>query len=64
MYERRGGWLYFKKYLTGRKKVRTTGYIGTVDYLYTLLVQFVVALVPNGIRGWIFKNVLHNSNNY
>lgn len=59
MFERRGGWAYFKKYRTGRKKVRQTGYIGFLDYYYTLLVQLVVALIPNRIRGWVFKKCLH-----
>lgn len=59
MYERRGGWAYFKKYKQGRKKVRETGYIGFFDYYYTLAVQLVVALIPNKLRGWIFKKLLH-----
>lgn len=60
MFERRGGWAYFKKYKEGRKKVRQTGYIGFVDYYYTLLVQLVVALIPNKVRGWVFKKLLHH----
>ena len=59
MFERRGGLAYFKKYRQGRKKVKETGYIGLWDYYYTLAVQLVVALLPNGLRGWIFKKLLH-----
>ena len=59
LFERRGGYSYFKKYKTGRKKVRQTGYIGFWDYKYTLLVQFIVALMPNKLRGWVFKKLLH-----
>lgn len=59
MFERRGGFAYFKKYLQGRKKVRETGYIGWFDYYYTLAVQFVVAMIPNKLRGWVFKTLLH-----
>ena len=59
MYERRGGISYFLKYKEGRKKVRETGYINSIDYYYTLAVQFIVALVPQNIRGWIFKKLLH-----
>lgn len=59
MFERRGGWAYFKKYKQGRKKVRETGYIGFWDYYYTLFVQLVVALIPNKLRGFIFKKLLH-----
>ena len=60
MFERRGGFDYFKKYKQGRKRVRETGYIGFFDYYYTLAVQLVVALIPNKLRGWIFKKLLHN----
>lgn len=59
MYERRGGYTYYKKYKMGRKKVRETGYIGLFDYYYTLLVQLVVALIPNKVRGVVFKKMLH-----
>lgn len=59
LFERRGGLAYFKKYRQGRKKVKETGYIGLWDYYYTLAVQLVVALLPNGLRGWIFKKLLH-----
>ncbi len=59
MFERRGGWEYFKKYKEGRKQVRKTGYIGFWDYHSTLFVQFVVALMPNKLRSWVFKKFLH-----
>ena len=59
MFERRGGFAYFKKYRQGRKRVRETGYIGFFDYYYTLLVQLVIALMPNKLRGLVFKNLLH-----
>lgn len=59
MFERRGGWKYYKKYKKGRKMVYQTGYISWWDYHYTLLVQFIVALMPNKLRGWVFKKILH-----
>jgi hypothetical protein len=59
MFARRGGLAYFKKYREGRKKVYATGYIGLWDYWYTLAVQLAVALMPNGLRGWVFKKLLH-----
>ena len=59
LYKRRGGWAYFKQYKQARKRIYDTGYISRWDYLYTLLVQFVVALMPNRVRGWVFKRVLH-----
>ena len=59
MFERRGGWAYYKKYKSGRKKILDTGYISEWDYFFTITIQFVVALVPGKLRGFIFKKVLH-----
>lgn len=59
MFDRRGGWSYFKKYRTGRKMVYATGYISWLDYVSTIIIQFIVALVPGRLRGWIFKKMLH-----
>ncbi len=60
MYKRRGGWSYYKKYKSGRKMVYQTGYISWWDYTYTLLVQFIVALIPNKLRAFIFKRFLRS----
>ena len=51
MYERRGGWAYFKKYKQARKRIYETGYISWWDYMVTLAAQFVVSLLPNRLRG-------------
>lgn len=59
MYERRGGWTYYKKYKQARKRIYETGYISWWDYEYTLMVQLVVALMPNKLRGFVFKRLLH-----
>lgn len=59
MFERRGGWSYYKKYKQGRKKVYKTGYISWWDYRWTLIVQFIVALIPNKLRAFVFKKILH-----
>lgn len=60
MFQRRGGIKYFKKYKIGRKKVFKTGFISRWDYIYTLVIQLVVSLMPNKIRGWLFTRLLHN----
>ena len=59
MYERRGGWSYFKKYREGRRKVRATGYISSYDYWKTIIIQFIVAMMPGKLRGFVFKKMLH-----
>lgn len=58
MYERRGGFSYFKKYKAGRKKILDTGFISYWDYLETLIVQFGVAIIPNKMRGFIYNKLL------
>lgn len=60
MYKRRGGWSYFLKYKNGRKKVYDTGYISSIDYLYSLFAQLIVAILPNNFRKYVFKNVLRS----
>ena len=59
MYERRGGLSYFRKYKEGRKRILKTKYISLVDYYVSIIVQFIVALLPNKLRGWLFRKVLH-----
>ncbi len=58
MYERRGGFAYYKKYKDGRKQVYKTGYISWWDYKVTLIIQFVVALMPKRLRKWVFEKLL------
>lgn len=59
MYERRGGYAYYKKYKAARKQIRGTGYISWFDYISSLFAQFVVAMMPNKLRGFVFKKILH-----
>lgn len=59
MFQRRGGFAYFKKYAQGRKMVYETGYISRWEHYETLAIQLVVALIPNRLRGWVFKTLLH-----
>ena len=58
MFERRGGWPYFLKYRKARKKILQTGFISNWDYALTIMVQFVVALIPNNMRRFIFIRLL------
>ncbi len=58
MIERRGGWAYFKKYKSARKKIFETGYISRGDYIWTICVQLVVALIPKKLRKFVFINLL------
>lgn len=58
MIARRGGFAYFKKYKKSRKKIYKTGFISYWDYFYTIIVQFIVALVPGKLRMIIFLKAL------
>lgn len=58
MIRRRGGLQYYLKYRSGRKKIYQTGYISKWDYLKSVGVQFIVALVPEVFRIWIFETCL------
>ena len=58
MIERRGGWAYFRKYRSGRKKILETGYISNWDYLKTVGVQLIVALIPKQLRLFVFTKLL------
>lgn len=62
MFARRGGFAYYKKYKSGRKQVYKTGYISWWDYKYTLFVQFVIALMPNKLRKFVFEKFLRKKN--
>ncbi len=58
LYERRGGFKYFKRYKAGRKRIYKTGFISWWDYHYTCICQFIVCMMPNKLRGWVFKKFL------
>lgn len=58
MIERRGGFDYFKKYKSARKKILDTGYISKFDYYKTIAVQLVVAMMPRSIRLFVFTKLL------
>ena len=59
MFNRRGGLKYLKKYREGRKMILQTGFINYYEYIISVLIQSVVALMPQQIRGFIFKHILH-----
>lgn len=60
MYERRGGFSYFKNYKAARKIMLYRGQISSFDYHYSILVQFIVALIPTNFRKTIFMKLLRS----
>lgn len=58
LYERRGGFGYFKQYKNARKGIYDAGYISFYDYWITVLAQFAMALAPKGVRRKLFGKTL------
>ena len=58
MIERRGGWGYFKKYRSGKRMIKETGFIGPKDYLRAVGPQLVVSMMPPKLRLWVFTRLL------
>lgn len=59
MIARRGGFEYFKKYKSARKKIYKTKYISWWNYFESLIIQFVVCMMPAFMRKFIFFHILH-----
>lgn len=58
MYKRRGGFKYFIKYKNSRKKIYKLGFISYWNYLITNIIQFIFAMIPNNLRGFLYKKIL------
>ena len=58
MIARRGGWNYFKKYRNARHKILETSFISKSEYLRTILLQFIVAALPQKIRLLVFLKLV------
>lgn len=61
MLKRRGGLDYFRKYRMGRKQILATGTISRWDYLFTVLVQLAVCVMPLAMRRFVFQKLLRRS---
>ena len=58
MYSRRGGWKYFKSEEGLQRYMLNHQIIGLPRYIYNTLGRFVIQVVmPNSIRGWIFRKL-------
>ena len=56
MYRRRGGIKYFKSEVRLQKYMRKNGVIGFGTYVSNVLKRLIVqVLLPNRLRGWVFK---------
>ena len=56
MYQRRGGWKYFKSEAKLQKYMLENKMISIYRFIYNVSIRFAVqVLMPNTIRGWIFR---------
>ena len=56
MYQRRGGFRYFKSESRLQRYMLRNGIISFPRYLYNVAIRFIVqVLLPNRIRGWVFR---------
>ena len=56
MYQRRGGWKYFKSEAKLQRYMLKHGVISLPKYLYNVLLRFAVqVMMPNKVRGWVFQ---------
>lgn len=56
MYRRRGGWKYFKSEAKLQKYMRNEKIISFAEFFVNVSKRFIVqVMLPNSIRGWVFK---------
>lgn len=56
MYQRRGGWRYFKSEAKLQHYMWKHHLIGLPRYLYNVAIRFAVQVaMPNSVRGWVFR---------
>lgn len=58
LYERRGGWHYAISELKFQLRLHKTGYISLTEMLRNCGMRLAGRLIPNSLRGWIYKNIL------
>ncbi len=58
MYKRRGSFRYYKSIFKLRLYMKQNGLSGWKDFLITILVQFMVCLIPNHMRKIIYRTIL------
>ena len=58
MFARRGGWKYLKQDLKFQKFLFSSGFINSFQLMRNVIVRSVVRLMPNGVRGLVYRNLL------
>ncbi len=58
VFKRRGGWKYLKAEYKCQKYMHSIGYIPLPTFCYNCIVRFVVRLIPNKLRGFIYSKII------
>ena len=59
MYQRRGGMKYMKAMLNFKWKLKIIGFYSWKSFIVSAGIHTVVCLIPNSMRGVVYKRVLH-----
>jgi len=60
MFKRRGGWRYAVQDFKLQKEFKKLGLINTMEFMSNTSMRCVARLIPNSIRGILYKKVLRN----
>ena len=60
LYERRGGYSYFKTMHSFRRWLRQINFITSIDYFVLVLAHAISCVVPTGLRGILYGRFLRN----
>jgi len=58
LYKRRGGWSYFKRYVTHRRNQRREGLLNAKEYMISLVLSCVMTLQPTWLRKLAYRKLL------
>lgn len=58
MFKRRGGWKYARDEFRFQHKLLELGFIGCSQFVKNVNVRFVSRILPNGLRGLLYKKIL------
>jgi hypothetical protein len=59
MYQRRGGWKYFKSEAKLQTYMLENKIIGYVLYVFNVLVRFIIQVaMPNSVRSFVFRKLM------
>ena len=63
LYKRRGGWSYFKRYVTHRGNQRREGLLNTKEYVISLVLCFGMTMQPARLRKIAYRKLLRGQMN-